>query len=78
MLCRNLLFLEVVRLLLQRGTCMLMSDPSRLTNLAIWPAGFLGTLDPAPDAELDDLVLVHPWLSTLEPFDIVWEVVWWM
>jgi len=55
-----------------------MSDPSRLTNLAIWPAGFLGTLDPAPDAELDDLVLVHPWLSTLEPFDIVWELVWWM
>ena len=50
-----------------------LPDP---TNAVTRPAGFLGVSDPAPDRELDDLLLEHPWLETLEPFYVAWELVW--
>jgi hypothetical protein len=38
----------------------------------------MGVSDPAPDRELDDLLVAHPWLETLEPFYVEWELIWLM
>jgi len=32
----------------------------------------------ARDPELEDLVVAHPWLVTLEPYSIEWELIWFM
>lgn len=29
-----------------------------------------------PDVELDRLLAIHPWLESLEPFYIDWELIW--
>lgn len=40
------------------------------------PPDLPDTLDAAPDAELDSLPASYPWLDTLEPFYIDWELIW--
>jgi len=47
------------------------NDDTRLAN-------FMAHAKPAPDAELEELMYAHPWLATLEPYAIEWELVWFM
>jgi hypothetical protein len=34
------------------------------------------TADPPADRETDALLLAHPWLESLEPYYVEWELVW--
>jgi hypothetical protein len=34
------------------------------------------TVGTAPDAELEKLLASHPWLASLKPFYIDWELIW--
>ncbi|MBZ5595252.1 MAG: hypothetical protein LAP39_23655 [Acidobacteriia bacterium] len=34
------------------------------------------TAGATPDRELDNLLANDPWLDSLEPFEIVWEMIW--
>lgn len=36
----------------------------------------MGVSDPAPDRELDALLFAHPWLESLKPFCVDWELIW--
>jgi hypothetical protein len=47
------------------------NNDTRLTN-------FAERANPAPDAELEELMLAYPWLASLEPYCIEWELVWFM
>jgi hypothetical protein len=38
----------------------------------------LGAPVSAPDPKLEELALTHPWLATLEPYSIDWELIWFM
>jgi hypothetical protein len=33
---------------------------------------------PAPDVELEELMHAYPWLASLEPYCVEWELVWFM
>jgi hypothetical protein len=44
-------------------------QPSTATDL-------VDAADPTPFRELDDLLVAHPWLKSLEHYYIEWELVW--
>jgi hypothetical protein len=46
-----------------------MSEDTRLSDL-------MRNANPAPDAEMEELMFAHPWLATLEPYSVEWELVW--
>jgi len=37
-----------------------------------------GIAEPVPEQELTDLFRANPWLATLEPFYVEWELIWMM
>jgi hypothetical protein len=38
----------------------------------------LGMANSAPDRELAELLVAHPWLKDLQPFYVDWEMIWLM
>jgi len=38
----------------------------------------VGVTEPPPDPEMADLFLEYPWLATLQPFYVEWELIWLM
>lgn len=42
------------------------------------PEDCVGFAGPVPDPELADLFRDYPWLKSLEPFYVEWELIWLM